>query len=98
MDRISIKDYIYYKRICQYRIYEKLISSIKFKRKSYMEQYSFRKILIIAFKNANEETEWVLNNGNLWYWYLSFFPLMMIFILEWNRQSMLWEFRISFKV
>ena len=25
-----------------------------------------------------------------------FFPLMMIFILEWNRQSMLWEFRIFF--
>ena len=24
-------------------------------------------------KNAKEETEWVLNNGNLWYWYLSFF-------------------------
>ena len=27
-------------------------------------------------KNAKEETEWVLNNGNLWYWYLSFFSFL----------------------
>ncbi len=96
MDRISIKITFITREFVNTEFMKSLLAQLNLRENLTWSNIRSERFSSLLSKNANEETEWVLNNGNLWYWYLSFFPLMMIFILEWNRQSMLWEFRIFF--
>lgn len=96
MDRISIKITFITREFVNTEFMKSLLAQLNLRENLTWSNIRSERFSSLLSKNAKEETEWVLNNGNLWYWYLSFFPLMMIFILEWNRQSMLWEFRIFF--
>jgi hypothetical protein len=92
MDRISIKITFITREFVNTEFMKSLLAQLNLRENLTWSNIRSERFSSLLSKNANEETEWVLNNGNLWY----FFPLMMIFILEWNRQSMLWEFRIFF--
>ena len=83
MDKISIKITFITKEFVSIDFIENLLNRLDLREN--LNQSNWRAERFAVY-NSKEYTEWVLNNANLWYWYLSFFPLMMIFILEWNNQ------------
>ena len=96
MDRISIKITFITREFVNTEFMKSLLAQLNLRENLTWSNIRSEKFSSSLSKNAKEETEWVLNNANLWYWYLSFFPLMMIFILGWNKQEMFWVFLIFF--
>ena len=92
MDRISIKITFITREFVNTEFMKSLLAQLNLRENLTWSNIRSERFSSSLSKNAKEETEWVLNNANLWY----FFPLMMIFILGWNKQEMFWVFLIFF--
>lgn len=86
MDKISIKITFITKEFVDIGFIENLLNRLDLRENLNHSNWRAERFSIYHTK---EDTEWVLNNANLWYWNLSFTLIMKIFILEWNKQRML---------
>lgn len=73
MDRISIKITFITREFVNTEFMKSLLAQLNLRENLTWSNIRSERFSSLLSKNANEETEWVLNNGNLWYWYLSFF-------------------------
>lgn len=70
MDRISIKITFITKEFVSIDFIENLLNRLDLREN--LNQSNWRAERFAVY-NSKEYTEWVLNNANLWYWYLSFY-------------------------
>ena len=73
MDRISIKITFITREFVNTEFMKSLLAQLNLRENLTWSNIRSERFSSLLSKNAKEETEWVLNNGNLWYWYLSFF-------------------------
>ena len=73
MDRISIKITFITREFVNTEFMKSLLAQLNLRENLTWSNIRSERFSSSLSKNAKEETEWVLNNANLWYWYLSFF-------------------------
>ena len=73
MDRISIKITFITREFVNTEFMKSLLAQLNLRENLIWSNIRSERFSSSLSKNAKEETEWVLNNANLWYWYLSFF-------------------------
>ena len=73
MDRISIKITFITREFVNTEFMKSLLAQLNLRENLTWSNIRSERFSSSLSKNAKEETEWVLNNANLWYWYLSLF-------------------------
>ena len=73
MDRISIKITFITREFVNTEFMKSLLAQLNLRENLTWSNIRSERFSSSLSKNTKEETEWVLNNANLWYWYLSFF-------------------------
>lgn len=96
MDRISIKITFITREFVNTEFMKSLLAQLNLRENLTWSNIRSERFSSSLSKNAKEETEWVLNKPIYGIGICHFFPLMMIFILGWNKQEMFWVFLIFF--
>ena len=73
MDRISIKITFITKDYLSKDFIENLLDRLNLRKNLTQCNWRAERFASSLSKEDKEETEWILNNSNLWYWYLSFY-------------------------
>nr|WP_288543778.1 hypothetical protein [uncultured Faecalibacillus sp.] len=73
MDRISIKITFITKDFLSKDFIENLLDRLNLRKNLTQCNWRAERFASSLSKEDKEETEWILNNSNLWYWYLSFY-------------------------
>ena len=73
MDRISIKITFITREFVNTEFMKSLLAQLNLRENLTWSNIRSERFSSSLSKNAKEETEWVLNNANLWYWNLSFY-------------------------
>ena len=73
MDRISIKITFITKEFVNTEFIKSLLAQLNLRDNLTWSNMRSERFSSSLSKEDKEETEWVLNNANLWYWLLSFF-------------------------